>query len=76
MNARIDQYKHPDRRRHEAHSGPHGQHSAGMMIFLQGSASFAFGKNDSCVKDLVKLREIKPPAPESEALIPYPANIS
>lgn len=75
MDTRIDQSEHPDRRRHEAHTGPHGQHSAGMVVFLESGASLALCEDDGRVQDLVELGEIEPPAPESQTLVPDSANV-
>lgn len=75
VDARVDRSKHPDRRRHEAHTSPHGQHGTGVMVLLEGGAALALGQNNSRVKDLVKLGEVEPPAPEREALVPDSADI-
>lgn len=75
VDSRVDQGKHPNGRRHEAHAGPHGQHSAGMVVLLERSAALALGQNDGRVKDLVELGEVEPPAPESKAFVPDSAHI-
>jgi len=76
VNARVDKSKHPDRRGHEAHTSPHRQHSAGMVVFLECGASLALCENDGRVKDFVELGEVEPPAPESQALVPDSADIA
>ena len=75
VDAGIDQDKHPDGRRHEAHTGPHGQHGAGMVVLLEGGAALALGEDDGRVEDLVELGEVEPPAPEGEALVPDAAHV-
>lgn len=75
VDARVDQSKHPDGRGHEAHASPHGQHSAGVVVLLESGASLALCENNGRVEDLVELGEVEPPAPESETLVPDPANI-
>lgn len=71
----VDEDEHPNGRAHVANTGPHAKHSAGMVIGLQGRAPLALGDNDESVQDLVELAKIEDPAPESQSLIPQPANI-
>jgi hypothetical protein len=75
MDTRVDQNEHPDGRGHEAHTSPHGQHSAGVVVLLQGGAALALGEDNGRVEDFVELGEVEPPAPEGEALVPDPANV-
>jgi hypothetical protein len=75
VDTRVDKDKHPDGGRHEAHSSPHGQHSAGMVVLLEGGAALALGEDDGRVEDFVELGEVEPPAPEGKALVPDAADI-
>lgn len=75
MDSRVDQDKHPDWGRHEAHASPHGQHSAGMVVFLEGGAALALGEDNGRVEDFVELGEVEPPAPEGKALVPDATDI-
>ena len=76
MNAGVDLNEHPDRRRHVAHTSPHRQHSTGVVVLLESRATLSLDQNDYSVENLVELGEVEPPAPESKALIPHPADIS
>jgi hypothetical protein len=75
MDTRVDGCEHPDWRRHEAHTSPHGQHSAGVVVLLERGAALALCEDDERVKNLIELGEVKPPAPESETLVPDPAYV-
>jgi hypothetical protein len=75
VNTRVDQNEHPDGRGHEAHTSPHGQHSAGMVVLLERGATLAFYEDDNRVEDFVELGEVEPPAPESKTLVPDSANV-
>jgi hypothetical protein len=75
VNTRVDQNEHPDGRGHEAHTSPHGQHSAGMVVFLERSATLALHEDDNGVQDLVELGEVEPPAPESKTFVPDSAYV-
>jgi hypothetical protein len=76
VNTRVDEDEHPDGRCHEAHSSPHGQHSAGMVVLLESRAALTLCEDDGRVEDFVELGEVEPPAPERETLVPDPANIA
>lgn len=76
MNTRVDEDEHPDGGCHEAHSSPHGQHSAGVVVLLESRATLALCEDDSRVEDFVEFGEVEPPTPESETLVPDPANIA
>lgn len=76
MNARIDKDKHPNRRRHVAHTGPHAHHGASMVVSLESRAQTALGEDDEGVEDLVELAQVENPAVESQALVPDAAQIS
>jgi hypothetical protein len=75
VDSRVDQSKHPDGRGHEAHASPHGQHGTSVVVLLESGAALALCENDGRVENLVELGEVEPPAPESKALVPDPANI-
>lgn len=72
----VDEDKHPDRRAHVAHTSPHAQHSACVVVGLQSRAALALCDNDERVQDLVELAQIEDPAPESETLVPQSSNVS
>lgn len=75
VNTRVDLNEHPDRWGHVAHASPHGKHSTGVVVLLEGRATLSLDQNNDGVEDLVELGEVEPPAPESKTLIPHPANI-
>jgi hypothetical protein len=75
MDTRVDQNEHPDGRGHEAHASPHGQHSTGVVVFLEGGAALSLCENDGRVEHLVELGEVEPPAPKGQALVPDPADV-
>ena len=72
----VDEDKHPDRRAHVAHTSPHAQHSACVVVCLQSRAAFALCDNDEGVQDLVELAEVEDPTPECQSLVPQSSNIS
>lgn len=75
MNGRIDKNKHPDRRAHEADTGPHTQHGASMMVGLQSGTTLALGDNDHRIHDLIEFAHVKDKAPKGQAFVPQPANV-
>lgn len=75
MDTGVDQDEHPDGRGHEAHTSPHAEHGAGMVVLLEGGAALALGEDDGRVEDLVELGEVEPPAPEGKAFVPDAAHI-
>ena len=75
MDGRVDPHKHPDWRGHVPDTGPHAQHSAGVVVRLQRCAPLALGHNDERVKDFIELAEVKEPSPEGKTFVPHPAHI-
>jgi hypothetical protein len=75
VNARVDQDKHPNRRRHIANASPHAQHGTRVVISLQSGAALPLGENDGGIENLVELGEVEPPAPPRKAFIPHPSNV-
>ena len=75
VNGRIDEDEHPNRRAHEADTGPHTQHGASMMVGLQGGATLALRDNDHRVHDLIEFTHVKDEAPKGQAFVPQPANV-
>jgi hypothetical protein len=76
MNARVNQDKHPDWRRHIANTSPHAQHGTRVVISLESGAALALGNDDGRVKDLVEFGEVEPEAPPGKAFIPHPSHVS
>lgn len=72
----VDEDKHPDRRAHIAHTSPHAQHGACVVVRLQSRAALALCDNDEGVQDLVELAEVEDPTPEGQSLVPQSSNIS
>jgi len=75
VDSRIDEHEHPNRRGHETHASPHGQHSTSVVVLLQGGAALAFGQDNGCVEDLVELGKVEPPPPERKTFIPDSAHV-
>lgn len=71
----VDEDEHPDRWAHVAHTGPHAEHGASVVVCLQSRAALALRNNDEGVQDLVKLAEVEDPAPESQSLVPQSSNV-
>lgn len=71
----VDEDEHPDRRAHVAHTSPHTQHSACVVVCLQSCATLALCDNDESVQDLVELAEVEEPAPEGKSFVPQSSNI-
>jgi hypothetical protein len=46
-----------------------------MVVLLQGGAALALDEDNDRVEDFVELREVEPPAPEGQALVPDAANV-
>lgn len=72
----VDEDKHPDRRAHVAHTSPHAQHSACVVVCLQSRAALALCDNDEGVQDLVELAEVEDPTPEGQSFVPQSSNVS
>jgi hypothetical protein len=72
----VDEDKHPDRRAHIAHTSPHAQHSACVVVGLQSRAALALCDNDEGVQDLVELAEVEDPTPEGQSFVPQSSNVS
>jgi len=70
MDTRVDESKHPDRRRHVADTRPHAQHGACMVVRLERGAALALHDDDERVDHLVELGQIKHPAPPGKTLVP------
>ena len=72
----VDEDEHPDRRAHVAHTSPHTQHSACVVVCLKSCATLALCDNDESVQDLIELAEVEEPTPEGKSLVPQSSNIS
>ena len=75
VDARVDEGKHPDGSRHVADTGPHAEHSTGVVVGLQGGAALALHDDDDGIKHLVELGQVEDPAPESETLVPHATQV-
>lgn len=75
MNTRVDEDKHPNRRRHVTHASPHTHHGTGVMVSLERGAQLALGQDDESVENFVELAEVEDPAVKGEAFVPDPAQI-
>ena len=75
VDAGVNLDEHPDRRRHVAHSSPHGQHGAGVVVLLESGATLSLNQNDDGVEDFIELGEVEPPTPERKSLVPHPTNV-
>lgn len=75
MDTRVHERKHPDGRRHVAHSRPHAHHGACVVVGLERRASLSLGNNDGGIEDLVELGEVEEPAPESKTFVPESSNV-
>lgn len=76
MNEAVDEDKHPNRRAHIAHTSPHAQHSACVVICLQSRAALALCDNNEGVQNLVELAEVEDPTPEGQSLVPQSSDVS
>lgn len=70
MDSRVEEAEHPDGGGHEAHSSPHAEHGAGVVVSLEGGAALSLGQNDSRIDNLVELGEVEEVSVESESLVP------
>ena len=75
MDEAVDEDKHPDGRAHVAHTSPHAQHSASMVVGLQSRAALALCDNDEGVQNLVELAEVEDPTPEGQPFVPQSSNV-
>lgn len=74
VNTGVGEAEQPDRGRHVAHSSPHAQHCASVVVGLERGAGLSLGQNDNGIDNLVELAEVEEPSVESEALIPESAS--
>lgn len=75
VNTRVDEDKHPNRRRHVTHASPHTHHGTGVVVSLERGAQLALGQDDESVENFVELAEVEDPAVKGEAFVPDPAQI-
>lgn len=75
MDSGVDEDKHPNGRRHVAHTGPHAHHGTGVVVGLESGAQLALGQDDESVENLVELAEVEDPSVESQALVPDAAHV-
>jgi hypothetical protein len=71
----VDEDEHPDGRAHVAHTSPHAQHSACVVVCLQSCAALALCDNDKGVQDLVELAEVEDPTPKGQSFVPQSSNV-
>lgn len=70
MNARVDEDKHPNGRRHVTHASPHTHHGTGVVVCLERGAQLALGQDDEGVEDFIELAQVEDPSVEGEAFVP------
>lgn len=75
MDSRVVDNEQPDGRGHVAHTRPHAQHGAGVVVRLESGAAFALHDDDGSIDNLVELGEVEPPSPPRKTLVPDPADI-
>lgn len=73
VDAGVEEAEHPDGGGHEAHTSPHAEHSAGVVVSLERRAALSLGEDDSRINDLVELGQVEEVPIKRQSLVPHPA---
>jgi hypothetical protein len=76
MDEAVHEDEHPDRRAHVSNTCPHAEHGSGMVICLQGRASFSLCQDNEGIENLIELAQVKKPSIKGQSFKPESTKVS